>query len=137
MRKTIPVREYMSRLPEEVDRRDVLSEAIRRMRKHHIRHLPVMDGPHIYGILSRSDVHNAWLRHGPGAGDTPIADCCTVEPLMVSPLSPIPDVARQMVGRSVTSVLVAEDGVLVGIFTSVDALRVLADLAAEPKRAAN
>ncbi|MEO6027093.1 MAG: CBS domain-containing protein [Candidatus Binatia bacterium] len=134
MRKTIPVSEYMSGLPEEIDRRDVLSEAIRRMRTHHIRHLPVMDGPHIYGIISRSDVYNAWLRHGPSAGDTAVAECCTPNPLMVSPLAPIPEVARQMIGRGVTSVLVAEEGVLVGIFTSVDALQVLADLAA-PERA--
>jgi acetoin utilization protein AcuB len=130
MRKTMPVSEYMSHLPEEIDRRDVLSAAIQRMRKRHIRHLPVMDGSHIYGVLSRSDVHNAWLRHGASAGTTLIEECCTVDPLMVSPLATIPEVARQMVARNVTSTLVAEEGVLVGIFTSVDALRVLADLGA-------
>jgi CBS domain-containing protein len=33
-----------------------------------------------------------------------------------------------MVARNATSALVMDQGVLVGIFTSVDALRVLADL---------
>jgi acetoin utilization protein AcuB len=128
VRKTMPVREYMSHLPVEIDRRETLSAAIRRMEEHRIRHVPVMDGPKIFGILSRQDVQDARRRHGASAEARPVGDVCTRDPLMVSPLAPIPEVAGQMVGRGVTSALVVDEGLLVGIFTSVDALRLLANL---------
>ena len=128
MRKTTPIRSYMSPLPEEIDRRETLDAATARMQEYHIRHLPVMDGPTLYGILSRQEVHEAWLRYGNAAGTRAVGEVCTVDPYTVSPLAAITDVARVMVGRGITSALVVDEGMLVGIFTSVDALRVLAEL---------
>ena len=128
MRKTMPVREYMSRLPEEIDRHETLAAAVERMQERSIRHVPVMDGAHVYGILSRDDAHNASLRLGAGAWTVAVGDVCERTPLAVSPTTPIPEVAQQMVERGVTSALVIDEGMLVGIFTSVDALRLLADL---------
>ena len=128
MRKTMPVREHMRHLPEEIDHREKLSSAIQRMTAHHIRHIPVMDGPKVFGVLSRQDVQDAWLRHGTSARDMRVGDVCTQGALTVSPLATIPDVARQMVAGGVTSALIVDEGMLVGIFTSMDALRVLAEL---------
>ena len=128
MRRTIAVREYMSRLPEEIDRRESLTTALRRMQAHDVRHIPVMDGAELFGILSRQDVLDAYLSHGPRAESLPVGDLCTVGPLTVSPVDTIPHVAAQMVERRVTSVLVTDGDMLVGIFTSTDALRVLAGL---------
>ncbi len=129
MRKTTTVGHYMSRLPQEMDRREPLSAAIRTMREHGIRHLPVMDGSHVFGVLSRQDVQEACLEGGAKVQKMPIGEVCRREALLVvSPLAPIPEVAGQMVARNATSALVMDQGVLVGIFTSVDALRVLADL---------
>lgn len=128
MRKTTPVRDHMSRLPEEIDRRESLASAIECMRGRHVRHLPVMDGPEVYGILSRQDVEDAWLRYGAATGAQAVGDVCSRDVLRVAPVATIPDVARQMVARGVTSALVVDDGMLVGIFTSVDALRMLAEL---------
>jgi acetoin utilization protein AcuB len=118
----------MSHLPEEIDRRESLSAAIRKMEKHRIHHVPVMDGPKIFGLLSRQDVQDAYRRHGAEAEARPVGEVCTRDPLMVSPLAAIPEVARQMIGRGMTSVLVVDEGLLVGIFTSIDALRLLANL---------
>ncbi len=128
MRKTTPVSEYMSRLPHEIDCRESLSTAMGRMALHEIRHLPVMDGPRLVGMLSRHDVQNALRVYGGEADLRPVGDVCTREPLLVSPATPVADAARHMVARAVTSILVVDDGVLVGIFTSIDALRVLADV---------
>jgi acetoin utilization protein AcuB len=128
MRKSTPVREYMSRLPQEVDRRETLATAMHRMQERAIRHVPVMDGAHVFGILSGRDAQAAWVHHGSAAGNVPVGEVCERRLLSVAPLAPIPEVARQMIDRGVTSALVVDDGVLVGIFTSVDALRVLAAL---------
>ncbi len=127
MRKTTTVREYMSDLPEEIDRRERLSAALARMTKLHLRHLPVMDGPKVYGLLSRHDALDAWVEHGARAGSLTVGEVCTRSPLTVSPLATIGEVAGQMVERGVTSVLVTDADMLVGIFTSVDALRILAE----------
>jgi acetoin utilization protein AcuB len=126
MRRTTAVREYMSRLPEEIDRRESLATALRRMQEHDVRHIPVMDGAELFGVLSRQDVLDACLRHGPRAECLAVGAVCTVAPLTVSPVDTIAAVAAQMVERGVTSALVTDGDMLVGIFTSTDALRVLA-----------
>ncbi|MCC6848721.1 MAG: CBS domain-containing protein [Deltaproteobacteria bacterium] len=127
MRKSTPVREYMSRLPEEIDRRETLGAAIDRMAAHDVRHIPVMDGPSVYGVLSRADVLDAWVRHGHRAREVAVGEACSRAPLEVSPVAPIGEVAAQMLERRITSALVSDGRVLVGIFTSTDALRVLAE----------
>ncbi len=128
MRKSTPVRDYMSRLPQEVEHHEPLSVAVQLMSEHHIRHIPVMDGVRLLGVLSRQDVQDAWLRFGGTAGEKKVADVCTRDVLSVDPLSTIPEVAGAMVTRGITSALVTDAGVLVGIFTSTDALRVLSEL---------
>lgn len=127
MRKSTPVREYMSHLPEEIDRRETLATAVDRMAEREVRHIPVMDGPAVYGVLSRGDALDAWVRYGHRARQMPVAEVCTRAPLEVSPIAPIGEVAAQMLERGVTSALVSDGHVLVGIFTSTDALRVLAE----------
>jgi CBS domain-containing protein len=127
MRKSTPVREYMSRLPDEIDRRETLGAAVDRMGARDVRHIPVMDGPSVYGVLSRADALDAWMRYGHRAREVAVGEVCTRATLHVSPVAPIGEVAAQMLERGVSSALVSDGDVLVGIFTSTDALRVLAE----------
>ena len=127
MRKTMPVRECMSRLPAETDRREPLEAVVANMREQHCHHVPIMDGTHLFGILSRQDLHELALREGTRK-DLVAGDVCTRDPLTVAPLTPIVEVARAMVERQVGSALVVDGDVLVGIFTSTDALKLIASL---------
>ena len=127
MRKNLPVRECMSRLPAEVDRTERLSAVIDRMREQKCHHVPVMDGSHLFGILSREDLHELALRGDQAPEDARAGDVCTRDLLTVGPLTPVVEVARSMLERRVGSALVTDGGVLVGIFTGTDALRLLAD----------
>jgi len=126
MRRTEPVNHYMSRLPAEIDRRESLAAATQRLRDEGVRHLPVMDGSHLYGVLSPLDVAAAWAREGDAASELPVGDVCTTTPLTVAPTDPVREVAQRMVERGVTSAIVIDGGVLVGIFTSSDALAIVA-----------
>lgn len=117
----------MSRLPEEMDHGEPLRSAIQIMGELHVRHIPVMKGMELFGILSRQDMHDACLRFGSTREDRDVGDVCTRDVLTVTPLTKIPEVARAMVDRGITSAIVMDGDVLVGIFTSTDALRVLAD----------
>ncbi len=128
MRKKMPVRECMSHLPAETDRREPLSVVVHKMREQNCHHMPIMDGPRVYGILSRQDLHELALRRGKSTEDLVAGDVCTRDPLTVSPMTPIVEVAQAMIDRHVTSALVADGDVLVGIFTNTDALRLIAEL---------
>ena len=128
MRKTMPVRECMSHLPAEADRRDPLRDVVRHMREQHCHHVPIMDGPRLYGILSREDLHELALRDGTSTPDLVAGDVCKRDVLTVAPMTPIVEVAQAMIDRQVGSALVTEGDVLVGIFTSTDALQLIAGL---------
>lgn len=128
MRKTMPVRECMSRLPAEVDRREPLSAVVQKMREQNCHHIPVMDGSHLYGILSHDDLHELALMDRSRTQPLVAGDVCTRDLLTVEPMAPIAAVAREMIERKVNSALVTDGDVLVGIFTSTDALRLIAEL---------
>jgi acetoin utilization protein AcuB len=117
----------MSHLPAEADRRDSLSTVLRHMRKHHCHHVPIMDGPRLYGVLSREDLEHA-LADSASRSEVVAGDICTRDPLTVQPMTPIVEVAQAMLERRVASALVVDGDVLVGIFTSTDALRLIAEL---------
>ncbi len=128
MRKMMPVRECMSHLPAEADRCESLTAIVRHMREQRCHHVPIMDGPRLYGILSREDLHELVLRGETSTDDLVAGDVCTRDVLTVEPMTPIVEVAQTMLDRKVSSALVMESDVLVGIFTSTDALRMIAEL---------
>ena len=127
MRPSTPVRELMSKLPAETDRRERLSDVIQKMREHDCHHIPILDGARIFGILSSQDMHELALRLGENTEDLLAGDVCTRDPLTVEPMTPVKDVAQSMLDRGCGSALVTEGDLLIGIFTSTDAMRVIAD----------
>lgn len=62
----MPVREVMTRRLVGADAREPISEAMEHMVRHHVRHLPVVDGDAIVGIVSLRDLAAA-LCSGSGA----------------------------------------------------------------------
>ena len=130
MRKTTPIRDYMSRLPAEAERNDPLSSVLEQMRSQHCHHIPVMDGTRLLGVLSREDLHEALLEHGEKAAQFSAGDVCTHDALTVGPMTPTVEVAQRMMEQHVGSALVADGDILVGIFTSTDAIKLIAGLSA-------
>ena len=118
----------MSRLPAEAERQDPLSSVVQHMREQHCHHVPVMEGSRLLGILSRQDIHEALMQHGDATARLVAGDVCTQDVLRVDPTTPIAEVARRMIERRVSSALVTDGGVLVGIFTSTDAVKLIARL---------
>lgn len=116
----------MTRLPEELDRSASVVEAGERMRENGFHHLPIMDGPRLYGVLSARDVDVLTTALGDASG-MPVGDVCITDPYTVSPTAAVKDVARTMLERHIGSAVVVDGGVVVGIFTVTDALRALVD----------
>ena len=127
-RKAPQVREHMTHLPVESDRCETVAEAVRLMEMHHVRHLPVMTGSRLRGIVSQSDIVAARLRHGDALDEMPLEAICQADVLTVSPVMPIDQVAEKLLDRHVGSAVVVDGGYVVGMFTKTDALRVLVAL---------
>lgn len=122
------VRDCMTHLPVEAERCQTVADAASLMESHQVRHLPVMSGSHLQGIVSRSDILSARLRHGDNAEGMMLEEISSQDVLQVSPLTPVNDVAAKMLDRRLGSAVVVDGGYVVGVFTSTDALRCLRTL---------
>jgi len=112
-----------------VDPQRSLAEASRLMRAHAIRHLPVVRGGQVVGILSQRDVYLIETLSNADPAEIRVEEAMTNEPLFVEPDEPVHLVARKMASRKIGSAVVAHNGRLLGLFTVTDALRALAVLA--------
>ncbi len=97
-----------------------VSEAILICRDLHARHLPVVEGDRLIGIVSSRDLGRCEAA-GRADEDT-IASIMQTEPITVGPDDPTPDVAMLMATAKVSALPVVRDGKLVGILTITDLL---------------
>lgn len=93
-----------------------------------IRHLPVVDGRRLVGILSDRDV---LLRATLDDDDRvlvpgiPVALAMTPQPLVCTPASKISDLARTMIDQKIDALPVVDGERLVGLVTTTDLLLLL------------
>ncbi len=122
------VRQYMSHLPVEAERCETIADAVELMRAHGIHHLPVMSGSHLKGIVSLRDLLSMQNSQPKDAANLSLGQVCQTEVLKVSPVTPIDDVARQMLQFETDGAVVTDGGFVVGIFTTTDVLRFITDM---------
>jgi len=110
-----------------------LIRAVELTTAEHIRHLPVLDGEELVGILSIKDIKHATpspLVEGSEAEyrrvfhETPVSRIMRRCPLTASPDDSLAGVVRLMVDNKVGAVPVVERGRLVGIVSELDVLGV-------------
>jgi CBS domain-containing protein len=99
------------------------------MRRHRIRHLVVVDGERLVGIVSERDLGS---RKGAARRDLSVRDLMTADPVSASPTTTLRQAANLMRGRTVGSLLVVEGGRVVGIVTTTDLLDQLGRGATRP-----
>lgn len=122
----------MTRLPVEAESCQTVAEAEDLMKSRGIRHLPVMHGAHLKGIVSLEDILLARIDHGDACRRFPLEKICRHDVLSISPVAPISEVAELMLSHDTDSAVVVDGGFVVGIFTTTDALRVLQALGKKP-----
>jgi len=118
---------HMSAAPVTIQLDRDLASAIQLMEQHEIRHLAVLSGTQLVGVLSERDlavvealVPNDWER-------IPVAEAMTPEPYAVAAETPIREVAGVMAEQRYGCAMVTDAlGQVVGLFTTTDALRLLA-----------
>ena len=125
--KNIPeVMKYMTTTPHSIGIDQTVHTAETLMTKHHIRHLPVLDGGKVVGVLSDRDMKIVHAIAGATAEKTLIKDIVQNDPYTVSPQTKLDEVAMSMAENKYGCAIVMDNNKLVGVFTMVDALKALA-----------
>lgn len=122
------VRDSMTREVVTVGPETTAAEALALCREKGIRHLPVLEGGWLVGMISDRDLRSAT----PALGDPDraealerirVADEMAKEVATVRPEDPIEEAAIEMYERKIGCLPVVDDGNLVGIVTSSDVMR--------------
>jgi acetoin utilization protein AcuB len=115
-----------------------LAEVQRLMRDNNIRHVPVVSGKHLVGIMTDRDVREAspspatTLTRGEivyRMETTPIKTCMTRDVLWIGPDIEMVDATRLLLQRKVGCLPVVYNGTLVGVVTEMDCLRAFLETA--------
>ncbi|MGZ3744118.1 MAG: CBS domain-containing protein [Pseudobdellovibrionaceae bacterium] len=124
--KSMPaIEKYMTTSPHSIGADQPLIKAEKMMRELNIRHLPVLDGGRLIGILSDRDIKFIESFKDVDPKTVTVSEACTEEPYIVSPKAPLNEVCGEMAQHKYGSVLVIDNNKLVGIFTWIDALQAL------------
>ena len=127
--KSIPkLTKYMTTTPFAIHSDATLADAMHVMQDKGVRHLPVLKGGKVFGIITDRDLKSIFAFAGSNPKVIKVGDICTDEPYTTKPDALLNEVAHEMVSRKVGSAVVVDNGKLVGIFTATDACQALSDL---------
>ncbi len=129
------VQRHMTLSPQVISSRHTLAQAHQLMRERNIRHLPVVDDGRLVGVVSQRDLYLLETLRAVDPASETVKEAMSREPFAVRPDAPLDDVALAMAERKYGSAVVVDQGVVVGLFTTVDALRALAVVLRRGRRA--
>lgn len=122
------VRDVMTAAPHTIGIGLSLADAAKTMKKFKIRHLPVLDAGALVGILSDRDVQLISSVSQLDASCILVEDAMTQAPWTVSAKTPVAEVAQAMAEKKLGSAVVLDaNGRVIGVFTTTDGMRVLAE----------
>jgi acetoin utilization protein AcuB len=101
-------------------------KAMEIMRKHSIRHLPVVDGEKFMGFLTEGDLRQGSLLSM--VDKVSIEDVMIKNPISISPEAGLEDAAKLIFKHKIGGLPVVKDGRLVGILTIVDILKAFIEM---------
>ena len=104
-----------------------LRDAYRTMQREGIRHLPILEGDALVGVVTDRDLRLATSRlaDSPLPPDRRVSEVMSRHPETADPGDPVEDAARTMRQRKIGCLPVVEGGQLIGIVTGLDLLDAL------------
>jgi acetoin utilization protein AcuB len=124
------VAEKMTTNPTTVGARDSLAAARALMQAERFKHLPVVEGGRLVGVISDRD-----LRVHTGNFETTRVDAAmTSNPVTIVPQAMVEEAARLMLAKNIGCLVVTAHEAPVGIVTTTDMLKALLDLTTQRPR---
>lgn len=121
----LTVQQFMTRSPHTIGQDQTLTAAHRMMRDHDIRHLPVLEGGKLVGIVSQRDLLIIESLKDVDPDMVKVSEAMSTEVYTVGPDTSVREIASEMATQKYGSAVVMDHGQVIGVFTTVDALRVL------------
>lgn len=118
----------MTTSPYSVGSEQKLSQAHKLMREHAIRHLPVLHGGKLVGVLSDRDLHLIETLRDVDPDKVLVEEAMSPTVYAVSPQTPLDEVVREMAHHKYGCAIVVDAGKVIGVFTTIDAMRVFAEM---------
>jgi len=127
--KTMPkVDKYMTTSPHTIGIDQPLTQAHTIMHKFKIRHLPVLNAGKLVGVLTDRDLHLIETLKDVDPAKVTVEDAMTPSPYAVSPQAPLDEIAAEMAEHKYGCAVVLDNSHVVGVLTTVDLARVLAEV---------
>ncbi|MFQ6600436.1 CBS domain-containing protein [Flavobacterium sp. C3NV] len=132
MKKREPISHIMTKSVVTVNENDGLRKVVEKLKKHNIRHIPIVRSKEVVGIISRTDINRLTfgaLFEGQEGADEAILDMLTIaqvmtsKPKTISSDTNIKDSAEIFVKEEFHALPVVDNGELKGIVTTTDILR--------------
>jgi acetoin utilization protein AcuB len=128
---TNTVDRYMTKSPHTIGQDQTLAAAHRLMREYGIRHLPVLAGGKLVGVLSQRDLHFIETLKDVDPETVAVSEAMSQEVFTIKPSAQVQEVAAEMAEQKYGCAVVVDKGRVAGVFTTVDALLALSRLLAE------
>jgi len=134
----VKVKNYMSPQVLSIGQETSFIEAMEKMEQHQIRHLLVMDGRNLAGIITLTDLYRVSPSPATALSNFELLyllDKLTVKQIMtkklvlIDPDETIKTAAGKMLANNISCLPVVKEGKLAGILTETDVLRAMMDAA--------
>jgi acetoin utilization protein AcuB len=129
------IEQFMTASPHTIGDDQTLAAAHRVMREHAIRHLPVLHGGKLVGILSQRDLHFIETLKDVDPEQIEVREAMSPDAFAIGPRTSVRRVAAEMAEHKYGCAVVVDGANVVGVFTTVDALAVLSRLLDEQRPA--
>lgn len=124
--KQTTIGDVMTPQPLTIGREQTLVTAHKMMAENGIRHLPVLERGELVGIVSQRDLYFVETISGVDKLSDKVEDAMTNDARRFEPDASLSAVAREMFEDKLGCAVVVERDRVIGIFTAMDALRILA-----------
>lgn len=128
--REITIAERMTHTPHLIGAEQSLSAAHQLMRSNGIRHLPVLHGGKLVGIVSQRDLNLIETLRDVDPDEVTVEEAMTQDVYTVTPRTPLKEVVGEMAERKLGSAVVVDGTKIIGVFTTIDALDTLAGILA-------